>query len=266
MSRTFPQLSALSIAHYPIRKKMAFREIKNRTISGETIGITDPDFRKVYWELSYEGLTVDEWRTLSEFFSECEGRLHSFTFLDPLANLLSSSEDLLGPEWTINPLLEVTLSSEKGEGGVNVFRITNVSQVSQSLTQVLPVPPHFRFCLSLYGRSGVRGEMTLRIAGGGGVKKQKAALTERWRRFHLSGSFEEGPVGVEFGIEVPPSGSIEVMGLQVDPQAAPDGYRPTGVGGVYPESRFISDEIHASETAPGLFACEIGVVSRMERG
>jgi hypothetical protein len=265
MVRTFPQINNISVAQYPIRKRVVYRQIINETISGEAISLIDPEYKRVYWDLNYEGLDADEWRRLSEFFAECEGRLHSFLFLDPVGNLLKNSEDLLEDAWSIDPLLEIGLSPEKGAGGVNVFRLTNRAQTSQEAAQVLPVPPHFTFCLSAYGRSAGSGELALRIASARGAKTTTFTLTERWQRLHVNASFATGPTGVRFGIQVPAGGSIEVMGIQVDPQLAPDGYRPTGLGGVYPESRFTSDEIHGTVIAPGLYACKIGVVSRMER-
>ena len=49
--------------------------------------------------LSANELSDQEWQDIEDLFTEVEGRLQSFLFLEPGANLLSWSEQLSNPAW-----------------------------------------------------------------------------------------------------------------------------------------------------------------------
>ena len=71
------------------------------------------------WRLRYEELTDGEMDTLRSFFEGVEGRLGTFTFLDPAGNLLAWSEQLDAEVWEKDPLVTVTgrPGGSRGHGG-----------------------------------------------------------------------------------------------------------------------------------------------------
>jgi hypothetical protein len=70
---------------------------------------------------------------------------------------------------------------------------------------------------------------------------------------------------VQFTIAVQAGGAIEVYGPQAEAQIAPSEYkRNRGRGGWYPRARFDNDELNLEAEAPGLYGCEVAIVSPWE--
>src|SRR5262249_28067481 len=88
----FPQLLTGASSQYPIRKRSAYRTIRNLCLDGREIKLTDPAASAIDWTLTFEELIDDEISALRDFFGSVEGRLGTFTFLDPTDNLLAWSE------------------------------------------------------------------------------------------------------------------------------------------------------------------------------
>ena len=62
---------------------------------------------------------------LISLYSDVEGRLGSFTFLDPTDNLLLWSEDLTQTAWESNSLLTITAGVADPKGGTSANQIAN---------------------------------------------------------------------------------------------------------------------------------------------
>ena len=104
----FPQLSTGAIAQYPIEKRRLSRTVMNEASDGARVKLADPGATAVEWTLTFETLTDAERDALSQLHSAVEGRLGTFTFLDPTDNLLCWSEKLDEAVWERNSLLTVT--------------------------------------------------------------------------------------------------------------------------------------------------------------
>ena len=162
----FPQLSTGSSAHYPLLKVRRTRTVENHAPDGSRWRLGDPDAASVRWEMRYSGLSDEEWLTLKSFFELCEGRLRTFTFLDPTDNLLSASEDLEAEEWSNSPLIQLAAGVPDPDGASRATRLTNAAQVDQSVQQVLSVSAQQHYCFSFYGRATAATFAALRQTAG----------------------------------------------------------------------------------------------------
>jgi hypothetical protein len=53
---------------------------------------------------------------------------------------------------------------------------------------------------------------------------------------------------------------VDVFGLQVEPQPAASGYKPTTTGGVYEHARFHDDDLAMTATGVGLHSCTVNII------
>jgi hypothetical protein len=69
--------------------------------------------------------------------------------------------------------------------------------------------------------------------------------------------------GLGFGLQLPPGAQVDAFGAQVEAQPAAGQYKKTiDLGGVYPSTRFSSDLLLITATAPDQNACQIELVTR----
>src|SRR5579884_4400807 len=104
----FPQLSTGVLAQYPIRKTISRRTIRNNMPDGSLLLASDTDASYITWSLAYQGLTAEELASLTNLFASCQGRVRSFTFIDPTDNMLLQSATLTAPPWTASPGSQIT--------------------------------------------------------------------------------------------------------------------------------------------------------------
>jgi hypothetical protein len=81
-----------------------------------------------------------------------------------------------------------------------------------------------------------------------------------WARIVLSGNFSGTDDSVTFGIQLPPGGSVQIFGVQVEAQPGASGYKQTlDSGGVYPNARFLDDSLTIQADGPDQHSCQIGI-------
>jgi hypothetical protein len=68
-----------------------------------------------------------------------------------------------------------------------------------------------------------------------------------WQRIIFSARGDPSVESVEFGLEVPANVSVEVFGLQVEPQPGASTYRSSTTGGIY-ENAYFRDDILSATT------------------
>ncbi len=239
----FPQLM-----QFPVQKRRMERTAGMEAADGSEVKIADPAARVVEWRLELDGLTDAEWEGIEALFDAVEGRLGTFTFLDPFANLLAWSEDLGAACWAREG--EVVLGIADPLGG------TGAAAVSGSVRQSIAAPAALRYCLSAWVRSAGASVATLRI----GACVRAFAAGAVWNRVEFSaqpGGVEET---VEFAVET--AGAVEVFGLQVEAQAGASGYKKTGGrSGVHSNARFAEDRLERRGEAVNWNAARVGIVS-----
>jgi hypothetical protein len=259
----FPQLLSGAVTQWPVRRTRETRTVVNETLDGTRLKIGDPGADAIVWELTYPAITDSERSALWDLFSNCEGRLSSFTFLDPLDNLLCWSGNLDETVWSRSSLLTVTSSVADPLGGPAATRLHNTSGAALRIEQIVNGPAWFQYAFSVWARSTAPGSMTLSRQATGTADSKVIGTDGQWRRFVLSGNFSNGDESVQFGLELPAGATVEVYGLQVEAQAGASSYKDThSRGGVYPDARFAEDTLGITAEGPNRHSCTLRVFSR----
>ena len=219
---------------------------------------------KIRWSLRYSELSSEELAMISQLFDNMQGRLGTFTFLDPTNNLLTWSEDCLNPAWRTDPLLQAVEAVQDAAGGTNATRITNAAQTSQRLMQFIEGPAWYRYCFSIYLRSQQTGEVRLVQSATGGEIAQATALSPIWTRVWLSAALPAVGDGIGFGLELKSGMQVDIYGAQVEAQSGAGEYKKTfDRSGVYSCSRFDQDALIVRTTGPNRHSSQIRIVSSL---
>ena len=224
------------------------RTVVNTLGDISTVKYYDARGESLEWELTYSTLSDAEASSLQAFFVATEGSLTSFTFLDPMANLLAWSDDLSNQAWTAGPFLSLIGGSADPAGGTLAWRLTNGGNGPQSVTQGLNAAGEYLYCLSVYARSDQPSTATLLL----GDKRSDCAVLPDWRRLVTTGTGDAGTSSVTFGVDLAASASVELYGIQVEPQASASSYKPSTRGGVYENAYFRDDVLSITASDVGL--------------
>src|SRR5208283_5408317 len=240
----YPQLVTGVLSQFPVVKRRRPRTVVNAAADGSSIKLADPAGESVGWQLQYANLSDTEMAALQQFFTEMEGSLNSFTFLDPAANLLAWSEVLTDSVWEAAPFLTLTGGVADPQGGSNAWQWTNSGQGPQTLTQTLNAPPTYAYCFSLFAFSSQPATIQLQA----GNDSAQFPLSSRWNRIYLTGTGDASATSVEFGIQLPAATTVCVFGPQVEAQPAPSAYKTGTTGGIYANARFRDDTFTLTST------------------
>jgi hypothetical protein len=244
----FPQLSTGALTQYPVSKERRSRTITSLTNDSRAIKAPDYGSDEITWELRHSALTDGELAALESLFQTAEGRLNEFTFLDPTSNLLMWSEDLTTVAWTRGPLLQMT-SANDPLGTDRATRISNSGAADQSIEQPISGPAWFHYCFSAYVKSSGPSSAVFFRRAGGHLELATVSVNSDWKRVALSGKFQSTDEIVTFGIRLAPGTTVDVFGLQVEPQVNPSAYKPsTTRSGVYSGARFSEDTLRILTT------------------
>lgn len=260
----YPQLSTGAISQFPVTRSTNMRTVANQLPSGYTIRMADTNAQTVQWRLQYSSLTDTERSFIESLFEGSQGQLETFTFLDPTGNLLMWSEDWTQTVWTADPLLQVTGGVQDPLGGSDGMQLTNTAQTTQQVLQNISGPSEFVYCYSVYVRSAVPTTIQLVVTATGQTALTAITAASSWNRVIATArlSVQEGSLG--FGLQLPPGAQIDAFGGQVEAQPAAGLYKKTiDLGGVYPSTRFSSDLLLITATAPDQNGCQIELISHL---
>jgi hypothetical protein len=253
----FPQLATGAMGQFPLRRTRRTRTVVNSATDGRRVKLADSGAGVTEWVLEYRELSDGEVEAVTAFHQAVEGRLRTFTFLDPAANLLAWSEKLSEPVWEKGPLVNVSGGEADPSGGTGAWLVTNAGPTAAGVAQTLNVPGWFRYSLSAYVRSAQNAEVAL-VCGGGRATRR---LSGEWRRLVLACEPGTTAESARFGLEVAGGGSVTVYGMQVEPQIAASAYKRTGArGGVYTNARLASDALEVTATAAGRHSCRVEII------
>lgn len=260
--RYFPQLETRTAGQYPLRRERHERVVRHESLDGRLRAYYDGTAGRVGWLLRYEGLTDAERGAIDDLFTECEGRLQDFVFLDPAANLLHWSEDYGESFWTVDPLLLRETATDDPWGTTRATLLANSGGAPQRIAQTITSSGTLQYCLSAYA-GGAGQTFRLRIDSGGVVVEREFVSTSEWTRYQVSAKPGSNAETVTFSLSLNPGHSLKVTGLQTDAQLAPGGYRKTtSRSGLYLNARFAQDELAWTQQAPNNNAAEIRIESR----
>jgi len=252
----YPQLGIGALSQFPVRKQRRKRTVVNRALDGSSIKLADPNGEVTEWQLRYSGLSDAEKGALEQFFTAAEGTLNGFTFLDPTANLLAWSDKLDESAWERGPLLGVTGGVSDPAGGTLACRLTNSGGGAQSIMQTLAAPAGYVYCVSAYVRAVQPATAVLLIENGRGER----AVTSQWTRILFTASGDPAASSISMGLEIAAGGSLEVYGLQAEPQSSASAYKATTTGGVYEGARLADDALAITSTGLDRHSCVVNII------
>jgi hypothetical protein len=227
--------------------------------SGELISLPDSAGGQIEWRLSYQDLTDAEVANLTNLFAASSGEAIPFGFVDPFANLLGWSENLSQPDWQLGQLT-ATAGLSDPVGTTRAWSLLNANAAEQTVSQTVGIPGSYTACFSVYVRANSAGTI--------GILRDTARVSlpvgAQWKRIQISGTGTSGAAESTFSLAIAAGNTIRVFGLQVEAQPWPSPYRPTGTAaGILEETRFGGGDLAVTNTAPGLSACQVTLVSRI---
>ncbi len=259
----FPQLRTGSTAQYPLVRRRLTRGLINNLGDGSMVTHSDSSPRLNRWQLGFGNLTDVEAESLKKLFQAVEGRRGTFTFLDPAVNLLAHSEDLGKNCWTNGPMIQLTKGIDDPLGGARATRLINAGQTDQALSQTLPAPAWFTYCLGVYARSVSSSSLTLTRSATSDAQSRLLMPGSAWARWALSGALNSTGESVTFSLVLPPGGSVDVFGIQAEPQPASSAYQRTDSrNGVFSHARFDDDVLRLVSDGPDQHRCDLQIVAR----
>lgn len=241
----FPQLLSGAMAQLPLTRETRFRTRRNQMRNGNTVHLADPDFEQRSWDLVLRDLTDTEWQAIEDLYHATRGKIGSFAFLDPGANLLRWSENPAQAPWSPTG---VAIESEPDPfGGLRAAQLPSGLSVSQSLN----APAGYRYAASAWLRSTAGGAFLRVSDDGAAVREQAVTANGQWTRYAVryDATSAAETVVLTFGAG---SGPLSIYGAQLEAQTATSPYkRTTERGGVFPNTRFDQDTLVERATAPG---------------
>jgi hypothetical protein len=261
----YPQLDSGSISQYPVTRTNQRRTVTNLLADGSDLRMEDPGADQVSWDLTYAHVTTDEFGSIQTLFDAVEGRLSTFTFVDPTDNLLNWTEDFSQSTWTADPLLHTTGAAQDPLGGTGAAQMTNTAQVAQQVGQTIAAASSFQYCFSMYLRSDSPCIVQMIAVGPADQIRRPFEVGSSWMRAIASVKLPSQGDGILFGLELPAGCSVTVFGPQVEAQVGAGSYKKTtNLAGVYTNSRFDSDALTLTATGPNQHSCTVRVKSCVE--
>ncbi len=260
----YPQLTSGSVCQYPVARSSTTRTVSNQLPSGDTIRMSDLAAETARWQLQYAGLTDAEVSSINQLFAATEGRLITFTFLDPTDNLLMWTEDWTNAVWAADPLLEVAIGVADPDGGTGAIQLTNTAQASQRVSQSVAGASWFQYCYSVYLRSDSPCAVQLSLSSASQQSTGAVAVGSNWARSVLTGALSFQDDGFSVGLILPSGVRMFAYGPQLEAQPAPGPYKMnTAQAGVYASTRFDVDSLSVTADAVDQSSCVVHLVTHL---
>ena len=251
----YPQLPDGALSQFPVVRSHRYRTLVNTAADGRAIKLADPGAETVEWQLTYCGLSDSEMQTLLQFFSDAEGSLNGFTFVDPVGNLLAWSGDLTNAVWDMGPFLTVAGGIADPQGGSNAWHLVNSGAGAQDLSQTAMPPGGYVYCLSIYARSSAAAKVTLLLGG----NRYDRAVGPGWQRISCTTVVDATATAVTFGIEIGAGTTVDVYGMQAEPQSHPSAYKVSTTGGCYENARLRDDTLSVTSTGVNCHSATVNI-------
>lgn len=240
----FPQLVTGAVGQFPGIKRAVRRTLVNEAADGSTVKLNDAMAGALEWDLALTGLTDGEWSAIETLFEGAEGRLGSFTFLDPFDNLVSWSEDASAAAWSKGTGLAITTGIEDPVGSAGAARITNQGASPESIRQGVAGPGWYRYCFSVWARSATPATITLFQSTQTESASRAIRIGPVWKRLEHGAKLDATEETVDFGMTIDAGDAVEVFGFQVEAQPGASKYKKTTAGsGVHANASFAEDTL-----------------------
>ena len=257
----YPQLSSGAIVQFPFRSSHRRRTILNELPDGTTVRFEDWGSQQTFWRIDYADLSAAEWETLKALHDEMAGRLRTFIFFDPNANLAAWSEEFERSAWVKDPFLGVAEGATDPQGGTNARLLTNTSAIHQRVSQRLDIPEGYATAFSVW----LRSDTPLAVSLVRQAESKEILVNTVWQRVQLCGRGSGGGEETEFGILIPGGSTVAAFGAQIEAQPSPSHYkRSESSSGIYAKTRFSSDKLQFWADGPGRYRAQVALESVLE--
>src|ERR1017187_678407 len=259
----FPQLTTGAIGQFPVVRRRRWTAVNNLLNDGSAVVYSDGSPRTNTWELALRDLTDAEADAMEKLFDTVEGQRGSFTFLDPTANLLAHTEELVNSCWNKGPRIQLKPGIDDMLSGNRAVRLINAGQTGQTLFQTLAAPAWFGYCFSVYARSTGGPALSLTRSSSSATHTRLFPLGAGWTRCVLSGALNATDESLQFALELPAGASVDVFGIQVEAQPSASAYkRTTARNGVYSNARFDTDILDLIDDGPDQHRFDLTIVAK----
>ncbi len=256
----YPQLNSGALAQYPIRRVQVTRAIANALPDGTVITYPDPGASRLLWQLSYTELELADVQAIEAHFAACAGPLRAFTFIDPTANMLSSTSDLTRSPWLIPSSIQITAGMPDPNGGTEGFTAINTGQAEQDIVQTLTVPSNYQYCFSVYVNCNAPSVLTLSRKGASTEAIDAISINPGWNRIESSGRLNDSGTQMTVAVRLTPGQQIELFGPQLEAQIAPSRYRANVQSGcVYAQAHWAGNQLPITAQGPNLYAAGVSI-------
>lgn len=258
----FPSLGNGASSQFPIERERVFRTIQQVTLEGVVLSAADVMPPRTRWRFKLRGVTHAERAAIDTLFGAVEGRLRTFTFLDPMDNLLRQSEDFGGASWATDAGITISGGVSDPWNTTRAFVLANTTGIDRRMVQTLAAPGWRTYCLSVYLRSsvGVTVGLVLGPASQPGVHAVKADT--QWRRVEVSGGAWGTEESIVCGLHLYAGTSVEATAFQLEPHKAATSYKRTQLkSGLHPAARFDQDVIRWRVLGPDNHETELSIIS-----
>ncbi|MBI4904156.1 MAG: hypothetical protein HY820_11005 [Acidobacteria bacterium] len=258
----FPQLSSGAIAQFPNVRGQQYRTRIVETAGGVVYRMGDERARATVWTLPMTGLTPEERVSVDALFAATEGRLRTFTFLDPNDNLLAHSSNYSQSVWVKQAGLVLVGGQSDPFGGTTGVRATNPTGQALQMYQEIATPGNYQYCLSAHVKQETGSSPRLMMGPASDLRFETVSSANVWTRFSVSGKSTSTEAAVRAGVELAPLSEIVLCGVQMEAAAVASRYKETGTrSGVYSRCRFVEDELRWTAEGPGEHSVRLTVMT-----
>jgi hypothetical protein len=236
----FPQLSTGALVQYPVTRTKSVQTVSTQAEDGSVITYLDPRGGRLAWGLEYSGITREEADRLQTLFDRCAGRFRAFTFIDPVANLLTE-------QWQMGTGIDRT---------DDVY--TNSSNSAAEVWQTFPVPSGYAYCFSLPGDLTADSGTSLTLIRRGSTTEEAVTVALNSVVLLSSGALDDSGLGLTVAVRLQPGQSVDLRQAQLEAQLSPSQFT-SPLGGVYPNAHWAVDELLFAATGPDLYSTKFSI-------
>jgi hypothetical protein len=255
----FPALDNGMLAHLPVELSIEKITRATRFPDGSLLFAASEARTRYSWLLRYENLNPQEWQRLLDFITASKRGASSFTFYDPIGNLLAQSNNLEDSIWLASPGLTVDPILDADQS--NAFILTNATAQPLALSQSVSIAGPFTTCFSLRAKWAGGANFSLALSDAAQTSSVSRSATA-WARHHVRLTSSGAPETRMVSIVVPPTTQIIVAAPQLEIAAHPGVPLETGAqSGVFPNSWLAQKSFDTRSAAPGAHSITLRIES-----
>ncbi len=256
----FPHLDGGALAQLPVRLTIERQIPRLRFPDGSEVRDSQNCALRYSWLLAYENLNATEWQRFRTFINEASMGARTFSFPDPLGNLLLQSRDLTASPWP--PSAGLTVAPFADPLQPEAFILTNSSPAPLTLTQAVPLGGAFTSCFSLRAMWTSAAGLSLSLDTAA-VTTTRSFTVGDWRTLHVTHTSSTPAASRLVSITVPPTSQVIVAAPQLELAAQPGAYHATGsASALFSQAWLDQPEFISQSLAPGAHSISLRIVSQ----